>query len=407
MKFKRLQWIIAFGSILLFGNCSKNPEIAQWRGANRDGIYSDTGLLKVWPQNGPELLWSFEETGKGYGSPVVTSKGIFVCGTVDSTGHLFALDFDGKLLWKSGFGPEWTVNFPGPRCTPSFYDGLVYTVSGMGRISCFDASNGSVVWSKEMLKDLHGTNIRFGYTESLAVDEEKVYCVPGGKDTNIVALDRFNGNLIWTSKGTGEMGAYCSPLLLSLQNRKIMVTFTWHSLVAVDCSDGKVLWTHLQKGNGDIHCNTPVYDNGYLYYSTGAGNGGVKLQLTHNGDSIKEIWQNEKFDNVMGGFVKIHEYLYGSGYRKRVWKAVDCNSGQIADTLAFDIGSTIFANGMLYAYNEKGMAGLIKPNKDKLELISSFPINKGTDEHFAHPVIGKGMLLIRHGNALMAYKITK
>ena len=47
-----------------------------WRGAHRDGIYEETGLLKVWPADGPELLWSALDAGKGHTSPVIGKHSI-------------------------------------------------------------------------------------------------------------------------------------------------------------------------------------------------------------------------------------------------------------------------------------------------------------------------------------------
>ena len=109
----------------------------------------------------------------------------------------------------------------------------------------------------------------------------------------------------------------------------------------------------------------------------------------------------------MGGFVKVGDYLYGSGWEKKLWYKVDANTGDIRDTLAFDKGATIFADSMLYLYNEKGELGLVNPQADSLKIISSFKIARGTKEHYAHPVIAKGVLYVRHGNTLIAYNVKK
>jgi hypothetical protein len=65
----------------------------------------------------------------------------------------------------------------------------------------------------------------------------------------------------------------------------------------------------------------------------------------------------------------------------------------------------ISADGMLYCYSEKGFMHLVKPNPETFELVSSFEITSGTGTHWAHPVIYDGVLYLRHGDALMAYKI--
>ena len=66
-------------------------------------------------------------------------------------------------------------------------------------------------------------------------------------------------------------------------------------------------------------------------------------------------------------------------------------------------GSLILADEKIYYYTLKGMMYLVDP--ENLEVISSFKIDKGTKEHFSHPVIHQGILYVRHGNILLAYDI--
>lgn len=68
-------------SLFLFGLChacqmEKIEKSAQWRGANRDGIFHETDLLKHWPDDGPELLWVYEGLGLGFAAPAVSSDGL-------------------------------------------------------------------------------------------------------------------------------------------------------------------------------------------------------------------------------------------------------------------------------------------------------------------------------------------
>jgi outer membrane protein assembly factor BamB len=381
--------------------------IAQWRGPARDGIYAEKGLLKSWPADGPGQLWKIDSLGNGFSSPVITADRVYVPGEIDSTGYLFAFDKAGMFLWKTATGEEWNLNFPGPRSTPAIAGNLIYCCSGKGEISCLDAGNGQKQWSVNLLKDLHGKGLRFGYAESLLVDGDHIFCCPGGSDTNIVALNRFTGKLVWKSKAMGDSAAYCSPLLISLPERKILVTLMIHHLVGIDAATGELLWSHKQDRSNDIHCNTPVYEDGFIYSNDRGGNGTLKLELSPDGRSIKEVWRNFKSGNVQGGFIKTGNYLYGSRYRPPRFESLDAGSGEIADSLKFGCGSTIFADGMLYCYNDQGMMGLIRPDQGKLELVSSFKVTDGTLEHFAHPVICDGVLYIRHGKALIAYDIRK
>lgn len=382
-----------------------SQEVLQWRGADRRGSYPDKGLLQSWPEEGPPLLWEFTEAGNGYSSPLITSDRIYITGETDTVTYLIALDKSGGFLWRSPVGKEWTINYPGSRSTPTLVDDLIYLTTGMGTVACMDAKEGTTKWSLNMMTDFHAPGITFGYSEGLLVDGDLVFCTPGNADTNVVALDRFTGKIQWISKGLGEHTAYCSPLLITLPERKIMVTFTAHALIGIDTKDGTLLWSHKQDSEGDVHVNTPWFEDGYIYYITGDGNGSVKLKLADDGTSITEVWRNKACDNTMGGFIKLGNYIYTASYEKRKWYVQDATTGANVDSVKFDKGATIFADKMLYLYNERGQLGLFKPNGAMLEQVSSFRITRGTKAHYAHPVICNSILYVRHGNSLMAFDV--
>lgn len=392
--------------VLLLPSISSGQEILQWGGANRSGVYYETGLLKTWPETGPELLWEFNGLGNGYGSPVITKENILINGEVDTVSYLFAFDLSGKYLWKSKIGKEWIQSYPGSRSTPSVLDDLVYVTTGLGQVVCLEVQTGKERWAVNMMTDFHGKVPRFGFSESVLVDGNTVYCSPGSADTNVVALDRFTGKITWISKGVGEMTSYCSPMLIRLPQRNILVTFSKTTLLGIDTKDGKLLWSYKQEGQ-DIDCqvNTPIYENGLIYNVAGNGNGAFKLKLSDDGTQITEIWKNGRCDNLMGGFIKVNDYIYTSGYENRQYYILETNGGKLVDSVKFDRGTINYADGMLYLYNEKGQMGLFKPDGPKMEQVSSFKITRGTKAHFAHPVICNGILYIRHGKSLLAYKI--
>jgi outer membrane protein assembly factor BamB len=383
-----------------------SQEILQWRGTERSGVYHESGLLKSWPEEGPELLWEFSGLGNGYGSPAITKSAIFMNGEQDSIGYLFALDHSGKLLWKSRIGEDWMQSYPGSRSTPTVMGDMVYVTAGWGQLACMDTKTGKERWSVNMMKDFHGSVPRFGFSESVLVDGNTVYCSPGSPDTNVVALDRFTGKIQWISKGAGEMTSYCSPMMIRLPRRNILVTFSMTTMLGIDAVNGKLLWTYKQEGQ-DIDCqvNTPIYENGFIYSVAGNGNGAFKLELNADGSGIREVWRNSRCDNLMGGFIKVNNHIYTSGYENRQFYILEADQGKMTDSVKFDRGAVVFADDMLYLYNEKGYVGLFKPDGPKMEKISSFKLTRGTKAHYSHPVICNGTLYIRHGKSLLAYNV--
>jgi len=387
---------------------------AQWRGPARDGIYFEKNLLKTWPAEGPALTWKTESVGNGYGSPAVTANRIYICGEIDSTGYLFAFDHQGNLVWKSDYGKEWVVSYAGSRGTPTVAGNLVYVCSGLGILTCFDATTGSRKWSVNMVNDLHGRFTLYGHAESPLVEKGTIFLVPGGTDTNVVAMDRFTGKILWVCKGAGDIPGYNSPLLIRLAARDILVTFSAYHLMGIDARTGELLWTHEQDntpmadrkpGMGDTHSNTVLYENRFIYYIAGDGNCAVKLALSDDGGKITQVWRNRSVDNYMGGFVKLGNSLFSGVTEKKQLVRLDAGTGLVTDSLKCGTGTLIWADSLLYYYNQRGEVKLVRPNPGKMEIVGSLKITAGTKEHFSHPVIYNGMLYIRHGKALMAYDI--
>jgi len=387
--------------------------VFQWRGANRAGMYNESKLLKSWQEKSPDLLWFTEEIGDGYAAPVITNDKVLINGMIDSISHLFAFDLHGKLLWKTPNGEEFvgkdfSASFPGARSTPTVFNDLVYICSGLGRVACVALETGEEKWAVDMVANLGGVLSYFGYSESLLVDSNYVYCTPGGANSNVVCLDRFTGKTIWASKAKGSIAAYCSPNIIDLPTIKILVTLTKEYLIGIDMKNGDLLWSHnldSVKLEGE-HCNTPLFYEGHIYYTVAEakGKGTVKLKLSDDGKSISEVWINPNLKNAFGGFVIDNNKLYATDASKKLM-AIDIHTGETVDSLSSANGGLIAANDKQYCYSDNGEVKLIDYKQNKLSLVGKLKIDKGTKEHFSHPVINKGVLYVRHGKALMAYSL--
>jgi outer membrane protein assembly factor BamB len=412
--FHKMHIIAIITSFLIFDSIPGYAQItAQWRGLKRDGKFNETNLMKKWPDKGPEMLWVTEGIGDGFASPSITNDKVFINGEEDSISYLYAFDLKGKLLWKSSNGREFmgqgfSSTYPGARSTPTIVENLVYASSGKGRIACYEADSGKEKWVVDMVKDLGGYENEFGYSESLVVDDNNVYCFPGGSVTNICALNRYTGKTVWSSKALGDTTSFCSPILINLSNIKILVTFSRHYLVGLDTKNGDLLWSYKLEGfkyDGE-HCNTPIYDNGFIYNVSAEeeGNGTVKLELSSDGKSIKEIWRNNKIKNDFGGFLKIDNKLFMT--TERNWlKSIELSNGNVVDSIKMNNGSLIFADNKFICYGRNGEVNLINYEQNKFEVTGKLKIEKGTKHHFSHPVLANGVMYIRHGNALIAYRI--
>jgi len=383
-------------------------ENSQWRGPDRDGFYPDKNLLTEWPEKGPDIIWSYEDLGIGYTTVAVTSDKIYTTGTIDSTSYIYALDLDGNLLWKKDYGKAWMVNFPGVRSTPLIYGNNGYLLSGRGLLICFDTENGTTIWSKDLYNDFDGRQIRFGITENLLIDGDKLFCTPGGENANIIALNKDSGELIWRSKGVGEPSAYCSPIMIEIDGKKYFITITAKSALSLDLETGEVIWSHDLDYPDGIHGNTPVYHDGYLFCMNGWGAGSRMLKMINDGTAVEEVWRSTLFDLEHGDVILMEGNIYGTDYTTKHFSCVDWKTGVVKDSIKdFSPGSVVTADGMIYLYAYAGDVVLVKPKPEGFDIISSFKAPGEKRDHLAHPVIKDGRLYIRYANTLVAYNISQ
>ena len=407
-------FILLLISLLLPYACNTKSEYSDWRGPNRDGIYPETGLLKQWPENGPNLLWSFEELGYGHTAVAVAGDKIYVTGIKDSAqskGSLFVLDTQGNLLWEKAYGKDFTNNFIGTRSTALVIDDLVYIESGAGAVYCLETGNGEELWSRDFVQDFGADSvIQFGYSESPLIDGDHLLCVPGGKENNVVALNRFTGETVWSSPGNGEQATYNSPILIEIEEQRLLIAMSAGSIMGIDADSGEMYWQVKQTQQNKIHANTPLYYDGRLLVSSAdptSTSGLVQLELLEGGKKAQEVWRDRKFRNLLGGLVRLDTCIYGSTAFGSDWRVISWNSGEsLVKSKELGGGSIIYADGLFYCYTEReGEVALVDADPGKFEVISKFKVPLGSREHWARPVIHQGVLYIRHGEALMAYDI--
>ena len=384
----------------------------QFRGPDRDGKFAETGLLKSWPEGGPALLWEADHIGMGYASPTIEGDTVYIPGMLEGeVGYLFALDSSGSEQWRIKYGPETDDSqAPGSRSTLTIDANRGYLMSGLGVLNCFDLDAAKILWQVDVLKRFNGKQIQWAIAESPLVDEQYVYCMPGGPDAAIVALDKHTGDTVWTSEGFGDASAYCSPNIIVHNGRRILISMTAKGLVGADPKDGTVLWTREHPDRWDIHANTPVYEDGILYFVAGSKAGGVALKLSEDGNEITPIWTDTDMDTLHGGVVLKDGYLYGTSHRSgREMFCIALKSGEKEwRTREVSESALVYADGMLYAYEgpTKGVVNLVKATPEGFERTGQFEVTKGEAKHWAHPTIANGRLYIRRGNFLWAYDIT-
>jgi outer membrane protein assembly factor BamB len=196
---KRLSLLLA----TLFSVLIVVSQPVQWRGPKGDGKFTDTGLLKKWPDGGPQLVLKVEGIGKGYSSVIATDKYMFATGMIDTLDYLSCITMDGQIKWKVPYGRSWKQSFPDTRGSVTVDGDRVYVISGTGQLSCLKVEDGTTLWKVNVDKDFQSEWHIWGVSESPLIVDDKVICSPGGKTTSFVAFDKMTGKLIWQTESVG------------------------------------------------------------------------------------------------------------------------------------------------------------------------------------------------------------
>ena len=394
-------------------NTAPEADWPQWRGPLRNGLSSETGLLKRWPEKGPAVTWSIANLGEGYGAVAVKADRIYVQGT-NGTGSeaksaVFCLNrADGKTIWSVAFGPRVEQDKGnGPRSTPTLDGDRLYVLTENGDLACLRERDGSRIWGKNILKEFGASNPKWLISESPLIDGDRVIVTPGGKGAGIVALDKMTGKEIWRAKDLSDEAGYSSAIAADVGGVRTIMNFTARAAVGVRASDGKLMWRNSSAANGTANCATPVFADGKVFFTSDYGTGAALLGLSAQGGEVKaqELYFTKEMKNHHGGVVLLNGYLYGfsgsSGLTciefatgKRMW--VNRSVGK---------GSLAYADGMLYLLSEKQVVGLAEANPTAYVEKGRFSIPDQGKDSWAYPVVAGGKLFIRDQETLTAYDV--
>jgi len=375
-----------------------------WRGPRRDGKSPETGLLKQWPEGGPERLWQADGIGKGFSTVAVTGGMVFTTGDIDGRLRIFAFDLAGKPKWRTDVDAAWTRSHPGARSTPMIDEGLLYVVSGNGVVACLDAKTGRKRWSRQM-SEFGGGTPGWGYAETPLIFRDSAIVCPGGRKC-IVALDKKTGKTQWTSRGYSGAAQYGSSIIVPFGRGNVVVTGTRAGIVGVNARNGAFLWSNSWSANNTANCPTPAYSGAYVFWANGYGKGGVCLKLERSGDGLaaRQAWTTRDMNCHHGGYI-IHEgYIYGNNGGG--WACLELKSGRkMWEERGVGKGSVCFADGMLYLFGESGgRAGLATCSPRGMEMKGTFRVD-GSGPSWAYPVVVGGRLYLRYDTHLYCFNV--
>jgi outer membrane protein assembly factor BamB len=382
------------------------PFWTNFRGPRRDGHYTERPIVTDWSLDAPRPMWK-QPIGGGYGSFVIARGRAF---TIEQRGPeelVAAYDvLSGRELWTS----RWTARFSeymggdGPRSTPTWADGRVYTLGAAGELRCLDETDGGIVWRTNILEDAGATNLQWGMAASPLVVDDTVVVLPGGSNRrSIVAYDRRTGARAWSA--LDDRQAYSSPMLVTLAGVRQLLVFSATRLMGVTPDRGDVLWEYAWKTQFDVNASQPllVGDN-RVFVSTGYGSGAAVIEIS--GDegrlSVREVWRNIRMKNQFTSSVLHDGFIYGLD--ESILACVDAATGELKwKGGRYGYGQVLLASGHLIVLTEDGDLALVRATPDRHVEMTRFPVIEG--KTWNHPAIADGYLLVRNITEMAAFDL--
>ncbi len=433
----------------------------QYLGPRRNSTSAQKGILRTWPEKGPEVLWTVP-VGRGYGGPVVKNGKVYLLDRDDRKGdNLRCLDLStGKELWNFAYDAAGTVMFPGSRSVPTVEGDYVYSCGHNGDLYCIDINTHKPVWSKNVWTDFGGApsggSARGGglagrfpiwaITQNPLVYGDLLIVASQAPQAGVVAYEKRTGNVKWKTPSLGYVG-YVSPAIVTVngEDHVVMITPSTNpfqrsspdesnlgKVVGIEPLTGKILWEY-DKWN----CHIPVPsavdagDNRVLVVG-GYELGAVMLKISKKSDgsySATELFTTVQFGDQTKPPILHNGHFYaqyGTNSRRDGLACMGMDGKIMWKTRRspnFDKGSMILADGLILATDGARTLYLIEPDPSGFKPVASAPLLAagatgssddpvasrvgGTTQNWAPLALADGRLLIRDQSRLMCVKVAE
>jgi outer membrane protein assembly factor BamB len=386
-----------------------------FRGAARDSRLTGARIRTDWNENAPKLIWK-QRIGPGWSSFAVIGQHLFTQEQRGESEVVICYNADtGKELWVHTDATRFseTVAGPGPRATPTFHEGKLYTLGANGALNCFDARTGKVVWSADVTAAAGAKPPNWGFSASPLVVRGKVIVHASGPEgtKSVLAYDAGTGSLAW-SAGPERDHSYCSPQVAKLEGVEQVLLCTEAGLSSYDPADGAVLWQHSWPMEKDMaRVVQPTVLDGTeggtdILIGSPFGYGLRRVNITKDGGAWKdkEVYTSKAIKPYYNDLVIHAGHLYGFDGEfftcvqledgESCWRARGYGSGQVL---------LLADQGILLVISEKGAVSLLKASPEKHEVIGRFQALEG--KTWNHPVVAHGKLFVRNGREIACFDV--
>ena len=399
---------VMVGCVVLIGATRAGAQDwPQWRGPNRDGKVAGFTAPQTWPE---ALTQKWRTTvGSGDATPALVGDKLYVFARQGDDEVTLCLDAgDGKELWRDKYAAQAVTGaaarHPGPRSSPAVAEGKVVTLGVGGVLSCLDAATGEVVWRKDPFPKV--VPMFFTATSPIIVDRVAIAHLGGRGNGAIIAYDLASGDEKWRWDAEGP--EYASPVLLTVDGTKQIVTLTEKSIVAVGVADGKLLWQlPFLPQRRAYNAATPIVDGQTVIY-TGAARGAKAVTIEKRGDGFaaKELWSNPELAPQFNTPVLKDGLLFGFSDRGNLY-CINAETGRTAwtDTTQHGRGfaAVLDVGACLVALPSTSELIAFKPVESQYEELARIKVSETPT--YAHPVIAGNRIFVKDEDAVTMWTV--
>jgi outer membrane protein assembly factor BamB len=372
----------------------------QWRGAARDGKVEGFALPKAWPK-ALTLQWK-KEVGEGYSTPALVGERLYVLSRQKDEEVVRCLSAaDGNEVWKTAYAAPYTPSQhagshgPGPKSSPAVADGRVYTLGISGILSCTRAADGNVLWRKEFSKEFPATAPEFGTAMSPLLTDGLCIVHVGGKGKGAVMAFDAGGGVKWQWNGDGP--AYASPVVLTADGTRQIVTQTEKFLVGIALEDGNLLWQVPFQTTYAENIVTPVVDGPVVIYSgVGKSTSAVRIQKQGRRFVAMPVWDNPKVAMHMNSPVLKDGLLYGLTQRTGQVVCMDRKDGNTLWTGPARLGDNaaiVDVGAALMLLTSGGQLLVFRPGNQAYVELARYKV--APTPTYAHPVVSGKRIFVK------------
>lgn len=474
---------LSLALVLLMANMTKAEDWPKWLGERGDSVWNEAETISKFPELDEMVKWR-APVKAGYTGPSVAEGRVYLMDrdqreatddekaaweaekeaarkAAEEAGkprpmmftpffgneRILCLDEKtGKEIWSHDYECKYQISYHlGPRTTPTVDGNHVYTLGAMGKLICFKAADGEIVWQKDLMKEYDCKPPVWGYSAHLVVDGEKLICLVGGKDAGVVAFNKNDGSEIWKALDTQEI-CYAPPVFHQSGDVRQMLVWYDVAIASLNPETGEVHWScEFPKINDDnpivrrpsVVIATPRIVDDTLYVSD-AYSGSLMLKLKPNAEGFEEMWsttpgdmsQREFISTLMTAPIVKDGYIYGINANKGEMRCLDAKTGETKwETRKPSVGDLEGANldrGVLFAtsfivenndkffiFNDQGYLIIAKLSPegyeelDRLQVIEPTDHARGRDVVWSHPAFANGCMFVRNDKEMVCIDLRK